>query len=298
MIEFRAVTKRYPDGTVAVDEFDLVIESRQITVLVGSSGSGKTTLLRMINRMVDPSAGMIEIDGNDIATASRWRCAAVDRLRDAELRSAAAPQGDRQRRDRPAPERGAKKDAHAHALELMDVVGLDRALATALPESALRRSAAARRGGAWPGGRPQHPAHGRAVRRRRPHRARRTAAGDPAIQRELGEDDRVRHARHRRGVPARRPRRHPRHGRPHRPAGHARGDPGAPADDFVAEFIGSDRGKRRLVVRETGEGDDRVLVDAGGYPVGVISARRAARRRRPSPKSRSISNKTDQAGDA
>ena len=36
-------------------------------MLVGSSGSGKTTLLRMINRMVDPTSGAIEIDGEDIS---------------------------------------------------------------------------------------------------------------------------------------------------------------------------------------------------------------------------------------
>ncbi|MCU1409778.1 MAG: ATP-binding cassette protein [Rhodoglobus sp.] len=66
MIEFRAVSKEFPDGTVAVDNFSLVIPSRKTTVLVGSSGSGKTTLLRMINRMVEPSSGAIEIDGESI----------------------------------------------------------------------------------------------------------------------------------------------------------------------------------------------------------------------------------------
>ncbi|MFT4284992.1 MAG: ATP-binding cassette domain-containing protein, partial [Protaetiibacter sp.] len=66
MIEFRSVTKRFPDGTVAVDEFSLVIPARQTTVFVGSSGSGKTTLLRMINRMVEPSSGEILIDGESV----------------------------------------------------------------------------------------------------------------------------------------------------------------------------------------------------------------------------------------
>ena len=66
MIEFRSVTKRFPDGTLAVDDFSIVIPSRKTTVFVGSSGSGKTTLLRMINRMVDPSSGEIEIDGENI----------------------------------------------------------------------------------------------------------------------------------------------------------------------------------------------------------------------------------------
>ena len=57
MIEFRSVSKRFPDGTLAVEDFSLVIPARKTTVLVGSSGSGKTTLLRMINRMVDPTSG-------------------------------------------------------------------------------------------------------------------------------------------------------------------------------------------------------------------------------------------------
>jgi osmoprotectant transport system ATP-binding protein len=66
MIEFQSVTKRFPDGTVAVEDFNLVIPSRKTTVLVGSSGSGKTTLLRMINRMVEPTSGSIAIDGESI----------------------------------------------------------------------------------------------------------------------------------------------------------------------------------------------------------------------------------------
>ena len=66
MIEFRSVSKVFPDGTEAVADFNLTIPSRKTTVLVGSSGSGKTTLLRMINRMVEPSAGVIEIDGESI----------------------------------------------------------------------------------------------------------------------------------------------------------------------------------------------------------------------------------------
>ncbi|MFJ6656966.1 ABC transporter ATP-binding protein [Streptomyces sp. NPDC091377] len=66
MIRIDSVTKRYPDGTVAVDRLSLDIPDRSITVLVGPSGCGKTTTLRMINRMVEPSEGRILLDGVDI----------------------------------------------------------------------------------------------------------------------------------------------------------------------------------------------------------------------------------------
>ncbi|MDQ2757757.1 MAG: ABC transporter ATP-binding protein [Actinomycetota bacterium] len=65
MIEFESVTKTYPDGTVAVGGLSLVAPSGQITVLVGPSGCGKTTSLRMINRMIDQTSGRILIDGQD-----------------------------------------------------------------------------------------------------------------------------------------------------------------------------------------------------------------------------------------
>ncbi|MFI9644939.1 ABC transporter ATP-binding protein [Streptomyces sp. NPDC052040] len=66
MIRIDSVTKRYPDGTVAVDRLSLEIPDRSITVLVGPSGCGKTTTLRMINRMVEPTEGTISLDGVDI----------------------------------------------------------------------------------------------------------------------------------------------------------------------------------------------------------------------------------------
>jgi osmoprotectant transport system ATP-binding protein len=67
MIEFDSVRKEFPGGTIAVEDFSLVVPTGSITVLVGSSGCGKTTLLRMVNRMVDPLRGEVRIDGASIA---------------------------------------------------------------------------------------------------------------------------------------------------------------------------------------------------------------------------------------
>ena len=66
MITFEGAAKIYPDGTVAVDELDLTVETGRTTVFVGPSGSGKTTSLRMINRMVEPTRGTIRVDDVDI----------------------------------------------------------------------------------------------------------------------------------------------------------------------------------------------------------------------------------------
>jgi osmoprotectant transport system ATP-binding protein len=66
VIEFESVTKRYPDGTVAVGDLSMKVGTGQITVFVGPSGCGKTTALRMVNRMIEPTAGRILIDGEDV----------------------------------------------------------------------------------------------------------------------------------------------------------------------------------------------------------------------------------------
>ena len=67
MIRFDTVSKKYPDGTIAVDELSLVAPSGQITVFVGPSGCGKTTSLRMINRMIEPTGGSIWLDDRNTA---------------------------------------------------------------------------------------------------------------------------------------------------------------------------------------------------------------------------------------
>jgi osmoprotectant transport system ATP-binding protein len=133
MIEFRGVSKTFPGGTVAVDDFSLVIPSRKTTVFVGSSGSGKTTLLRMINRMVEVTSGTIEIDGDDIArlepVALRRRIGyvmqnsgllphftVIDNVATVPVLSGVP-----------------RRQARERAMVLLDTVGLDRSLADRYP---------------------------------------------------------------------------------------------------------------------------------------------------------------------
>jgi osmoprotectant transport system ATP-binding protein len=66
MISFDGVTKQYPDGTVAVDDLTLEVPDGTLTVFVGPSGCGKTTSMRMINRMIDPTAGTLTVNGADV----------------------------------------------------------------------------------------------------------------------------------------------------------------------------------------------------------------------------------------
>ena len=64
-VEFRLVTKRYADQ-VAVDQLSLTVPAGKICILVGPSGSGKTTSLKMVNRLIEPTSGAILIDGHDV----------------------------------------------------------------------------------------------------------------------------------------------------------------------------------------------------------------------------------------
>jgi len=66
MIRLDGVEKRYPDGTLAVESLDLVVHPGELIALVGPSGCGKSTTLRMVNRLIEPTAGRIEIDGRDV----------------------------------------------------------------------------------------------------------------------------------------------------------------------------------------------------------------------------------------
>src|SRR6476659_4004971 len=100
MIQLDRVTKRFADGTVAVDELSLEVPSGEVLALLGTSGSGKTTTLRMINRLIEPTSGTIMIDGRDARSLN------VHELR-------------RRARDR--------------AMELLDLVGLGAGMANRYP---------------------------------------------------------------------------------------------------------------------------------------------------------------------
>jgi len=133
MIEFRSVTKRFPDGTLAVDDFSIVIPSRKTTVFVGSSGSGKTTLLRMINRMVDPSSGEIEIDGENIL--QKKPVALRRSIGYVMQNSGLLPHFKVVDNVATVPVLNGvpRKEARAQALELLDTVGLSRDIAGRYP---------------------------------------------------------------------------------------------------------------------------------------------------------------------
>ncbi|NMP27551.1 ATP-binding cassette domain-containing protein [Rahnella sp. SAP-1] len=67
MISFENISKFYADGTVAVDRLSFSAPTGKITMLVGPSGCGKTTSLRMINRLIEPSSGSILLNGQPTA---------------------------------------------------------------------------------------------------------------------------------------------------------------------------------------------------------------------------------------
>jgi osmoprotectant transport system ATP-binding protein len=133
MIEFRSVTKQFPDGTVAVDNFTFAMPAHKATVLVGSSGCGKTTILRMINRMVEPTSGEILIDGVDVATRNKVEL----RRSIGYVLQAAGLLPHRRVIDNvatvPMLKGVPKAQARDAALELLDKVGLDRSLARRYP---------------------------------------------------------------------------------------------------------------------------------------------------------------------
>ncbi|MBW3575027.1 MAG: ATP-binding cassette domain-containing protein [Actinobacteria bacterium] len=68
MIRLEHLTKRFPGGQVAVDDLSLDVDDGELCVLVGPSGCGKTTILKMVNRLVEPTSGRIVLDGDDVTS--------------------------------------------------------------------------------------------------------------------------------------------------------------------------------------------------------------------------------------
>ncbi|MCW2754413.1 MAG: transporter related protein [Marmoricola sp.] len=66
MIRLEGVGKTYEDGTVAVVSLDLDVAANALVCLVGPSGCGKSTILKMVNRLIEPTAGRIYLDGADV----------------------------------------------------------------------------------------------------------------------------------------------------------------------------------------------------------------------------------------
>ncbi|RDI68601.1 ABC transporter ATP-binding protein [Nocardia pseudobrasiliensis] len=132
-IEFSGVTKTYPDGTTAVTELDLRIDSGSFTVFVGPSGCGKTTSMRMINRMIVPSSGTITVAGKDISTVDPVKL----RLGIGYVIQSGGLLPHRTVLDNvatvPVLQGKSRRAARAAALEVLDRVGLDRALAKRYP---------------------------------------------------------------------------------------------------------------------------------------------------------------------
>ncbi|MGV8876145.1 MAG: ABC transporter ATP-binding protein [Rhodoglobus sp.] len=268
MIEFRAVTKRFGDGTVAVDNFDLVIPSRKITVFVGSSGSGKTTLLRMVNRMVDPTAGDIEIDG--VSIMSKEPVALRRSIGYVMQNSGLLPHFKVIDNVTTVPSLNGvpKKRARAQALELLDTVGLSRSLADRYPSQ-------------LSGGQQQRVgvARGLAANPNILLMDEPFGAVDPIVRAELQQetirlqkelDKTIVFVTHdideaflighqvvilEKGAVIAQV------GSPNEIMAH-------PASDFVANFIGTDRGKRALRLQKTSSGT--ILVDSDGRGAGVL----------------------------
>ena len=133
MIRFDHVSKTYPGGTRAVDDFSLTIEQGSTTVFLGTSGCGKTTLMRMVNAMVTPTSGTVFVRDQDVTGADpvRLRRSIGYVLQEGGLfphRSIADNIA-----TVPRLEGVNKAESRERALELLTLVGLEREMADRYP---------------------------------------------------------------------------------------------------------------------------------------------------------------------
>ncbi|MBN9440278.1 phosphonate ABC transporter ATP-binding protein [Bosea sp. (in: a-proteobacteria)] len=71
LLAVEGLTKVYPTGKKALGGIDVVIDRPQLVAVIGSSGAGKSTFIRCINRLVEPTAGRILLNGEDIVALDR-----------------------------------------------------------------------------------------------------------------------------------------------------------------------------------------------------------------------------------
>ncbi|HEV7334943.1 MAG TPA: phosphonate ABC transporter ATP-binding protein [Bosea sp. (in: a-proteobacteria)] len=71
LLAVQGLTKVYPTGKKALGGIDVVIDRPQLVAVIGSSGAGKSTFIRCINRLVEPTAGRILLNGEDIVALDR-----------------------------------------------------------------------------------------------------------------------------------------------------------------------------------------------------------------------------------
>ena len=132
-IRYTGVSKVFPNGTTAVDNLNLEIPTGSLTVFVGPSGCGKTTSLRMLNRMVEPSSGTVEVNGRNVADVP----AAQLRRSMGYVMQQSGLMPHRTVEDNiatvPRLNGVSKSTARANARELLGSVGLDESLATRYP---------------------------------------------------------------------------------------------------------------------------------------------------------------------
>ena len=67
MIEFKNVSKTYPNGTKGLQNVNLKIEQGEFIAIIGLSGAGKSTLIRTINRMIDITEGELVVDDTNVS---------------------------------------------------------------------------------------------------------------------------------------------------------------------------------------------------------------------------------------
>ena len=260
-ITFDAVTKLYPagrgagPGSPAVDSFSARIEAGTTTVLLGSSGCGKTTLLRMVNRMVEPTGGVVLIDDEDIAT----RDAVALRRSIGYVMQNAGLLPHRRVIDNitlvPRLQGADRRDARHRALELMEMLDLDRDLAGRYPHQ-------------LSGGQAQRVGVARALAADPEVLLMDEPFGavDPLVRRELQREmariqaeplalgDEIILLREGAHIAQR---------------GSGAELLAAPADDFVARFLGLDDAARQLRLKDVAK--TRIVLDRAGRAVGRLS---------------------------